>query len=120
MNGNTTVADYSPRARQVKVLATVDESTYDEQDGNTIDDDHPVAWCSDFDGGRSWYTAMGHTQASFTDAAVPRAPARRPADRGRRRRRLRQAAHDPADGGGLREGHDQQRHERPDGDRHRQ
>ena len=52
----------------MKVLATVDESTYDEQDGNTIDDDHPVAWCSDFDGGRSWYTAMGHTQASFSDA----------------------------------------------------
>ena len=94
VNGNTTVADYSPRARQVKVLATVDESTYDEEDGNTIDDDHPVAWCSDFDGGRSWYTAMGHTQASFSDAAVPRAPARRPAHRGRRRRRLRRAAHD--------------------------
>ena len=68
INGNTTVADYSPRARQVKVLATVDESTYGEDDGNTIDDDHPVAWCSDFDGGRSWYTAMGHTQASFSDA----------------------------------------------------
>ena len=62
------LADYSPRARQVKVLATVDESTYDEQDGNTIDDDHPVAWCSNFDGGLSWYTAMGHTQASFSDA----------------------------------------------------
>ncbi len=68
VNGNTTVADFSPRARHVKVLATVDESTYDEQDGNTIDDDHPIAWCSDFDGGRSWYTGMGHTQASFADA----------------------------------------------------
>ena len=68
VNGSSTVADFSPRARHVKVLATVDESTYDEQDGNTIDDDHPVAWCSDFDGGRSWYTAMGHTQASFSEA----------------------------------------------------
>ena len=76
----------APRARHVKVLATVDESTYDEQDGNTIDDDHPVAWCSDFDGGRSWYTAMGHTQASFADAQFRAAPARRPAHRGRRRR----------------------------------
>jgi cytochrome c len=57
--------DYSPRDSDVKVLATVDESTYDEQDGNTADDDHPVAWCSQFDGGRIWYTAMGHTQASF-------------------------------------------------------
>ena len=78
----------------MKVLATVDESTYDEQDGNTIDDDHPIAWCSDFDGGRSWYTAMGHTQASFSDAQLPRAPARRPAHRGRRRRRLRRAERD--------------------------
>ncbi|MDA0137112.1 ThuA domain-containing protein [Solirubrobacter sp. CPCC 204708] len=68
VNGNGTVADFSPRARHVKVLATVDESTYDEQDGNAVDDDHPIAWCSDFDGGRSWYTAMGHTQASFNDA----------------------------------------------------
>ena len=120
VNGNTTVADYSPRARQVKVLATVDESTYDEQDGNTIDDDHPVAWCSNFDGGRSWYTAMGHTQASFTDAQF----------RAHLLGGLRTAAGVSGDCGeprttpptvcGLREDHDQQRHERPDGDRHRQ
>ena len=68
VNGNTTTADYSPRARHVKVLATLDESTYDEQDGNTVDDDHPIAWCSDFDGGRAWYTGGGHTQASFSEA----------------------------------------------------
>ena len=49
----------------VKVLATVNEATYDEQDGNTTDDDHPIAWCSDFDGGRVWYTGMGHTAESF-------------------------------------------------------
>ena len=79
VNGSGTIADYSPRARHVKVLATVDESTYGEEDGNTADDDHPVAWCSNFDGGISWYTAMGHTQASFADADVPRPPARRPA-----------------------------------------
>ena len=44
------------------MLATVDESTYGEDDGNTADDDHPISWCSDYDGGRTWYTAMGHTQ----------------------------------------------------------
>src|SRR5689334_12415610 len=60
--------DYSPRDSGVKVLATVDESTYDEQDGNTTDDDHPVTWCTDFDGGRAWYTALGHTQASYSEA----------------------------------------------------
>ena len=24
-------------------------------------DDHPISWCSDFDGGHVWYTGMGHT-----------------------------------------------------------
>src|SRR3954468_24302267 len=59
--------DYSVRDSGVKVLMTVDESTYDEQDGNTTDDDHPITWCSQFDGGRMWYTGMGHTQESYAD-----------------------------------------------------
>ena len=59
--------DYSPRPT-VHVLATVDESTYDEEDGNTTDDDHPISWCKRYDGGRSWYTGMGHTDESFTEA----------------------------------------------------
>ena len=58
---------YSPRG-EVHVLATLDESTLDEQDGNTTDDDHPISWCQRYDGGRSWYTGMGHTAASFTEA----------------------------------------------------
>ena len=61
--------DYSPRDSGVKVLATVDESTYGEDDGNTADDDHPVAWCSTFDGGHVFYTALGHTQASYAEPA---------------------------------------------------
>jgi PKD repeat protein len=60
--------DYSVRASGVHVLATVDETTYDEQDGNATDDDHPISWCQRYDGGRAWYTGMGHTEASFTDA----------------------------------------------------
>ena len=60
--------DWSPRLGGVHVLATVDESTYDEEDGNTTDDDHPISWCQRYDGGRSWYTGMGHTAASFTEA----------------------------------------------------
>ena len=59
--------DYSPREGGVHVLATVDEATYDEQDGNATDDDHPIAWCQPYDGGRSWYTGMGHTAASFSE-----------------------------------------------------
>jgi type 1 glutamine amidotransferase len=54
----------NPRANGVHVLATLDESTYS---GGTMKGDHPVSWCHDFEGGRSWYTAMGHTAESFRD-----------------------------------------------------
>ena len=47
------------------VLATVDEKTYA---GGTMGADHPVSWCQDRDGGRAFYTAAGHTPASFADA----------------------------------------------------
>jgi cytochrome c len=48
----------------VHVLATLDESTYS---GGTMGTDHPIAWCQTMDGGRSWYTAMGHTKESYAD-----------------------------------------------------
>ena len=60
--------DYSPRATTgVHVLLTMDEATYAEDDGNATDDDHPISWCRRYDGGRSWYTGMGHTQQSFSE-----------------------------------------------------
>ena len=64
----TNPGDYSPRNSGVHVLLKLDESTYDEQDGNATDDDHPISWCQRYDGGRSWYTGMGHTAASFSEA----------------------------------------------------
>jgi cytochrome c len=48
----------------VHVLATVDESTYS---GGTMGADHPIAWCQSIEGGRSWYTAMGHTKESYAE-----------------------------------------------------
>lgn len=53
----------NPRAK-VHVLATVDEHTYS---GGTMGADHPISWCLDYDGGRSWYTALGHTTQDYTD-----------------------------------------------------
>src|SRR3954465_13173814 len=61
------IPDYSPRSSGVHVLATVDEATYDEVDDSPAADAHPIVWCSNYDGGRVWYTGMGHTQASFSD-----------------------------------------------------
>ena len=68
VGGNQPGIATTARARAgVKVLATVDESTYDEADDSAAADDHPIAWCTNYDGGRAWYTAMGHTQASFSE-----------------------------------------------------
>ncbi|WP_061965136.1 ThuA domain-containing protein [Demequina aurantiaca] len=55
----------NPRS-DVHVLASVDESSYT---GGTMGDDHPIAWCHNYDGGRSWYTGGGHTDASYSDPA---------------------------------------------------
>ena len=30
---------------------------------------HPVAWYHNYDGGRAFYTALGHLPASFSDPA---------------------------------------------------
>ncbi len=49
---------------KVRVLATLDEKTYR---GGKMGDDHPIVWCHENAGGRSWYTGCGHTQKSFSD-----------------------------------------------------
>jgi type 1 glutamine amidotransferase len=53
----------NPRSR-VQVLATVDEGTYQ---GGRMGSDHPITWCHEFGGGRSWYTGMGHTAETYAD-----------------------------------------------------
>lgn len=53
----------NPRGR-VKVLASLDETTYS---GGGMGSDHPICWCQLYDGGRSWYTAGGHTQQSYSE-----------------------------------------------------
>ncbi|MEV1008706.1 ThuA domain-containing protein [Streptomyces sp. NPDC049881] len=55
----------NPRA-DVKVLASLDESTYD---GGAMGEDHPITWCHDYAGGRAWYTGLGHTEESYADPA---------------------------------------------------
>ncbi len=53
----------SPRG-QARVLASLDESTYK---GGTMGKDHPICWCKQVGKGRVWYTALGHTEASYTE-----------------------------------------------------
>ena len=52
----------NPRADGVRVLLTLDECTYLPRDWS-MGADHPVAWEHAFDGGRAWYTELGHTRS---------------------------------------------------------
>jgi cytochrome c len=49
------------------VLATVDEKSFS---GGTMGFDHPIAWCQDYVGGRSWYTGLGHSIESYRNGNV--------------------------------------------------
>ena len=71
VNGTTAAGtDVSPRTQTpIHVLLTMDEATYTESDGSDgVNDDHPIAWCKLYDGGRMFYTGLAHTEASFVEA----------------------------------------------------
>lgn len=48
----------------IKVLANLDETSYE---GGANGSNHPIIWYHDFDGGRSWYTGLGHTDESYKE-----------------------------------------------------
>ena len=48
----------------VKVLISIDEKSYQ---GGENGDKHPMAWYHNFDGGRVFYTELGHTNESFSE-----------------------------------------------------
>ena len=42
----------------------LDESSYE---GGKNGDNHPIAWYHEYDGGRAFYTGLGHTEEAFDD-----------------------------------------------------
>ncbi|MCF7569025.1 ThuA domain-containing protein [Sabulilitoribacter arenilitoris] len=50
---------------EVNVLITIDETSYE---GGTNGDNHPISWYHNFDGGRAFYTEMGHTKETFENS----------------------------------------------------
>ncbi|HEU5470216.1 MAG TPA: ThuA domain-containing protein [Actinophytocola sp.] len=48
----------------VHVLASFDTRSYA---GHQMGADHPISWCQDFEGGRSWYTGLGHEIAAYAE-----------------------------------------------------
>lgn len=49
---------------KINVVLKIDEKTYT---GGKNPDFHPMSWYQEFDGGRSFYTAMGHTDETFEE-----------------------------------------------------
>lgn len=53
----------------IKILLSVDENSYDPDfswEATTgMGENHPIAWYQYYDGGRSFYTALGHMEDSF-------------------------------------------------------
>lgn len=58
--------DFSDFNKAVTVLVTVDEDSYGDAKMG-MGKNHPISWYQAYDGGRMFYTAMGHTIASYSD-----------------------------------------------------
>ena len=49
---------------EIRVLILIDENSYE---GGTNGDFHPMVWYQEYDGGRSFFTALGHTPESYQE-----------------------------------------------------
>lgn len=56
--------DFKDVKHGLNILMTVNEESYK---GGKMGKFHPIAWFQEFDGGRSFYTALGHTDESYDE-----------------------------------------------------
>lgn len=56
--------NFDKAPEHVTVLARLDESSYE---GGGMDGNHPITWYHEYDGGRAFYTAMGHTEETYAE-----------------------------------------------------
>lgn len=54
----------SMQPERLSFVLAVDEKSYD---GGSMPAFHPMAWCQQFDGGRAFYTALGHHPETYAD-----------------------------------------------------
>lgn len=57
------------KSNDLKFLITLDEKTYSAKTskGNGMGDIHPIAWYHPYDGGRAFYTGLGHIGLVYSD-----------------------------------------------------
>jgi cytochrome c len=48
----------------ITILIRIDEGSYR---GGTMGTNHPITWYHEFDGGRAWYTAIGHKPEAYAE-----------------------------------------------------
>ncbi len=56
--------NFKDLGKDLEVVLTIDEKSYQ---GGTNGAYHPMAWHHLYEGGRAFYTELGHTEASFSD-----------------------------------------------------
>lgn len=58
----------------MKILAVNDLSTIEDAKGkpDTFGDVFPSVWCQEYDGGRQWYTSLGHAKEDYQDPILRR------------------------------------------------
>lgn len=61
------------KANDLHFLVSVDEKSYDpaakwgDNEGKGMGNFHPISWYHNYDGGRAFYTALGHIPLTFSD-----------------------------------------------------
>lgn len=63
----------APRTDKLRYLLSIDEKTYKPgakwgpKEGKGMGEFHPIAWFQEYEGGRAFYTALGHLPATYND-----------------------------------------------------
>jgi type 1 glutamine amidotransferase len=60
------IFDRNPRDK-VNVLISLDERSYKGTADQKMGGDHPFVWYHEYDGGRSFFTSLGHTEAIYSN-----------------------------------------------------
>ncbi len=55
----------TPLPQNLNPIMWVDKNAYQ---GGTMGETHPITWYHEFEGGRSFYTALGHTDDTYSDS----------------------------------------------------
>ncbi|MDD7884410.1 ThuA domain-containing protein [Flavivirga sp. 57AJ16] len=56
--------NYKQISPNINVLMTLDETSYS---GGENGENHPISWFHEYEGGRIFYTGLGHTKESYAD-----------------------------------------------------